>query len=85
MFIEGRYSESFQHPLQKHVVIPANSFIEHYQQNKNNVEQEINKQESTDNFLPYIEGKRVKDHQELANMINDYFINVSTLAPADYK
>jgi hypothetical protein len=47
------------------------------------VKQEINKQEPTDNFPPYIEGKLVKDHQELANMINEYFINVTTFAVTD--
>ena len=42
------------------------------------VKHEINKQETIDNFPPYIEGKLVKDYYELANMFNNYFINVST-------
>ena len=39
---------------------------------------EINKQKLTDNFPLCLEGKLVKDHQELANMFNEYFVNVAT-------
>ena len=42
------------------------------------VKTEINRQESTDKFPPYIEGSLVKDHYELANLFNNYFINVTT-------
>ena len=49
------------------------------------VKLEINKQETIDNFPPYIEGKLVKDYYELANMFNNYFINVSTNASDNNK
>jgi hypothetical protein len=49
----------------------------------NLVKSEINKQETSDNFPPYMEGKLVKDHHELANRFNEYFINVTTNTHAD--
>jgi hypothetical protein len=42
------------------------------------VKPEINKPESNDKFPPRLDGKLVEDHQELANMFNEYFINVAT-------
>jgi hypothetical protein len=47
------------------------------------VKPEINKQEATDSLRPYIEGKVVKDHYELANIFNEYFINVTTNTSAE--
>jgi Notch-like protein len=44
---------------------------------------EINKQEATDNLPPYVDGKLYKDHYELANMFNEYFINATTNTYAD--
>jgi len=44
----------------------------------NLVKSEINKQETSDNFRPFMEGKLVKDHHDLANRFNEYFINVTT-------
>ena len=43
----------------------------------NLVKSEINKQKTSDNFPPYMEGKLVKDHHDLANRFNEYFINVT--------
>jgi len=42
------------------------------------VKPEINKQKLTENFPPFLEGKLVKDHQELANMFNEYFVKAAT-------
>jgi hypothetical protein len=47
------------------------------------VKPEINRQESTDKFPPRMDGKLVKDHQELAKMFNEYFINITTNESAD--
>ena len=44
----------------------------------NLVKSEINKQKTSDNFPPYMEGKLVKDYHDLANMFNEYFIDVTT-------
>jgi len=44
----------------------------------NLVKSEINKQETSDNFPPDMEGKLVKDHHDRANRFNEYFINVTT-------
>ena len=51
----------------------------------NLVKSEINKQETSDSFLPYMEGKLVKDHHDLVNRFNEYFINVTTNAYANTK
>jgi len=40
------------------------------------VKLEINKQKLTDSFPLCFEGKLVKEHQELANMFNEYFVNM---------
>ena len=47
------------------------------------VKSEVNKQESTNKFLPCMDGNLVNDHSELANLFNDYFINVATNASAN--
>ena len=47
------------------------------------VKSEINKQETSHNFPPYMEGKLVKDHHDLANRFNEYFVNVPTNKYAD--
>jgi len=47
------------------------------------VKPETNKQKLTDNSPPCIEGKLVKDHQELTNMFNEYFVNVVTNKSVD--
>jgi len=47
------------------------------------VKPEINKQKLTDNFPPFLEGKLFNDHQELANMFNEYFIKVATNKSVD--
>jgi hypothetical protein len=49
----------------------------------NLVKSEINKQETSDNFPPYMEGELVKDHHDLANRFNEYFNNVTTNTYAD--
>jgi len=47
------------------------------------VKPEINKQKSPDNFPPCLEGKLIKDHQELANIFNEFFVNVTANKPVD--
>ena len=47
------------------------------------VKPEINKQKSTDNFPPCLEGKLIKDHQELANIFNEFFVNVTANKSVD--
>jgi len=47
------------------------------------VKPEINKQKSTNNFPPCLEGKLIKDHQELANIFNKFFVNVTANKPVD--
>jgi hypothetical protein len=47
------------------------------------VKPEINKQEATDNLPTYVEWKLIKDHYELANIFNEYFINVTTNTHAE--
>jgi hypothetical protein len=42
------------------------------------VKYEINKQENSDNLSPYMEGKLIKNHHDLANRFNEYFTNVTT-------
>jgi len=37
------------------------------------VKSEINKQKSTDNFPPCLEGNLINDHQELGNIFNEFF------------
>jgi hypothetical protein len=42
------------------------------------VKSDVNKEEATNKFPPYMEGNLVNDHTELVNLLNDYFTNVAT-------